>query len=116
MPVTFYMDVHVPQAITDQLRRRDVDVVTALEDGRTRAADDAILERAAALGRIVFTQDIRFHALANQWRSEGRGFSGLVFAHPLSATIGQLVRDLEIVAKASDPVEWQNVTERLPFK
>ena len=60
MPVTFYMDVHVPQAITDQLRRRDVDVVTALEDGRTRAADDAILERAAALGRIAGLVGFRF--------------------------------------------------------
>jgi hypothetical protein len=28
MPVAFYMDVHVPQAITDQLRRRNVDVLT----------------------------------------------------------------------------------------
>ena len=30
MPVGFYMDVHVPMAITDQLRRREVDVVTAI--------------------------------------------------------------------------------------
>jgi hypothetical protein len=33
MTVRLYMDVHVPQAITEQLRRRDVDVLTAIEDG-----------------------------------------------------------------------------------
>ncbi len=32
MAVGLYMDVHVPQAITDQLRRRGVDVLTAIED------------------------------------------------------------------------------------
>jgi hypothetical protein len=26
MAIAFYMDVHVPQAITEQLRRRDIDV------------------------------------------------------------------------------------------
>jgi hypothetical protein len=33
MAVPLYMDVRVPQAITDQLRRRGVDVLTAIEDG-----------------------------------------------------------------------------------
>jgi hypothetical protein len=116
MPVAFYMDVHVPQAITDQLRRRQVDVLTSIEDGREHAEDHELMERARDLRRVVFTQDIRFHSLAQHWHGEGRQFAGLVFAHPLSATIGELVRDLELIAKASDQEEWQNVTERLPFK
>ena len=57
MPVAFYMDVHVPQSITDQLRRRGVDVVTAVDDGRQRATDEEILARATELGRVSFTQD-----------------------------------------------------------
>ena len=32
MAILLYMDVHIPQAITDQLRRRGVDVLTAIED------------------------------------------------------------------------------------
>ncbi len=32
MAIALYMDVHIPQAITDQLRRRGVDVLTAFED------------------------------------------------------------------------------------
>jgi len=30
MSVSFYMDVHVPRAVTNQLRRRGVDVLTAI--------------------------------------------------------------------------------------
>ena len=42
MPVAFYMDVHVPQPITDQLRRRGVDVLTAI-----RQAVEWTIERGA---------------------------------------------------------------------
>ena len=40
------MDVHIPQAITEQLRRRGVDVLTAIEDDATELPDDELLERA----------------------------------------------------------------------
>ena len=33
MPITFYMDHHVPRAITLGLRLREADVITAYEDG-----------------------------------------------------------------------------------
>ncbi len=115
MPVGLYMDVHVPQAITDQLRRRDVDVLTAIEDGSGRRSDEDLLERARSLGRVIVTQDIRFKRMAESWQRNQRTFSGLVFAHPLQITIGQWVRDLELIAKASDPAEWQNTVERLPL-
>lgn len=115
MPVPLYMDVHVPQAITDQLRRRNVDVLTAIEDSTDQLPDDDLLQRASALGRVVFTQDIRFKALAETWQREGRQFGGLLFGHQLHGTIGQFVRDLELIATASDTAEWFNIIERLPF-
>jgi hypothetical protein len=116
MPVPLYMDVHVPQAITDQLRRRQIDVLTAVEDSADRLPDNELLQRAYSLGRLVFTQDIRFMALAEQWQREGRDFSGLLFGHQLRGTIGQFVHDLELIATASDPAEWLNVVERLPLR
>lgn len=115
MGVRIYMDVHVPRAITHQLRLRGVDVLTARDDGRTDVSDEDVLLRAGQLGRVVFTQDIRFHAMAGQWQGGGRWFAGLVFGHQLEGTIGQYVRDLEIIAKASDPEEWLNMTARIPF-
>ena len=53
--------------------------------------------------------------MAEQWQREGRAFGGLLFGHQLGATIGQFVQDLELVAKASDPTDWINVVEYLPY-
>lgn len=57
MSVGFYMDEHVPSAITSALRHRGVDVLTVQEDGRDGAPDPQVLDRAGQLGRIVFTRD-----------------------------------------------------------
>jgi hypothetical protein len=109
------MDVHVPQSITDQLRRRGVDVLTAIEDDSAELADEALLERASSLERVLFTQDISFKALAEDWQRHQRPFAGLIFGHQLGGTIGQFVKDLELIALASEPDEWLNVVEYLPF-
>ena len=57
MPVSLYMDHHVPRAITAGLRLRGVDVLTAAEDGAAELADPDLLDRAAVLGRVLFSQD-----------------------------------------------------------
>jgi predicted nuclease of predicted toxin-antitoxin system len=115
MAVRLYLDVHVPRAIADQLERRNVDVITTIEDGRAVASDEEVLTRAHELTRVVFTQDIRFKALAESWQRSGRPFSGLIFGHQLGATLGRYVVELELVAKASEPEEWKSVVAHLPF-
>lgn len=115
MSVSLYMDVHIPLAITEQLRRRGVDVLTANEDNAATLPDDELLERVRILGRVIFTQDIRFKALAEDWQRQGRSFPGLIFGHQLRGTIGQYVRDLELIALGSEAEEWLNTIEHLPF-
>lgn len=115
MSVALYMDVHVPGAITEQLRRRGVDVLTCSEDGRTTTTDAELLEHCHKIRRLIFTQDIRFKSLAQNWQKSTRPFAGLVFGHQLSGTIGHYVRDLELIATATDPVDWMSVVEHLPF-
>ena len=51
------MDVHVPGAITDALRLRGVDVLTAQEDHADRFTDSALLDRSGARARVLFSQD-----------------------------------------------------------
>ena len=91
-----------------------MDVLTAQEDGSGRLADDLLLERAHALKRVLFTSDHRFRAEAEDWIRQGREFAGLIFGH-LSHGVGPFVRDLEIIAKASEPDDWRNKVEWLPF-
>jgi hypothetical protein len=116
MAIALYMDVHVPSAITEQLRRRGLDVLTAFEDEAQELPDDQLLIRATQLNRVLFTQDIRFRALAEAWQAEGKPFAGLIFGHQLGGTIGQFVRDSELIARASEPEEWSNTVEYIPFR
>jgi hypothetical protein len=109
------MDVHVHAAVTEQLRRRGVDILTAQEDDTLALPDDQLLARSTALGRVLFTYDIRFKASAEDWQRLGKPFAGLLWGHPMRLTIGQIVIDLELIAKASDPSDWQSVVERLPL-
>jgi hypothetical protein len=47
MSVKLYMDVHVPRAVTNQLRLRGVDVLTAQEDGAAELGDAELLNQEA---------------------------------------------------------------------
>jgi hypothetical protein len=115
MPVAFYMDVHVHAAVTEQLRRRGVDVLTAQDDGSAELSDDRLLLRSSALERVLFTHDIRFKALAEDWQRQAKQFAGLVWGHPMRLTIGQIVANLEMIAKATDAQEWKSLVDRLPL-
>ncbi len=57
MAIALYMDVHIPQAVTDQLRRRGIDVLTAFEDECQELPDDQLLLRVTQLNRVLFTQE-----------------------------------------------------------
>ena len=50
------------------------------------ADDDFVLERATQSGRLVYTNDDDFSAIAKRWLGMGRDFAGLAYAHPLRIT------------------------------
>lgn len=116
MPFPLYMDQHVKAAVTDGLRRRGIDVITTMEDETYRWEDEAILVRAKELGRIVFTQDDDFLAIADQWLKDERSFPGLVYGHQLSVTIGQAIHDLELLSKVLDTHDMVNHIEFIPLR
>jgi hypothetical protein len=109
------MDHHVPAAITEGLRRRAVDVVTAKEDGSDRLEDDQHLERAANLGRVLFSQDEDLLAITHQWLKDGREFAGLVYAHQLNISIGKAIRDLELITNVFNLEDMRNRIEFIPY-
>ncbi len=113
--IAFSMDVHLPKAITLQLRLRGVDVLTAQEDGADRVPDPELLRRAAARVRTLVTFDKDLLVEAAAALETGERFAGLVFVRPLDVGIGGCVRDLEIIGKVCDPVDMENRIEFLPL-
>ena len=110
------MDVHVPYGITVGLRLRDVDVLTAQEDGSRKLDDADLITRATSLGRVVFSQDDDMLREGARLQRSGIHFSGIADAHQLGITIGQCIDDLELIAKGSHADEWTNRLEYLPLK
>lgn len=109
------MDEHVHRAVTDGLRLRGVDVLTAQEDGRRGYPDPELLDRASQLGRPLFSQDDDLLVEAQRRQKAGIPFSGVIYAHQLHVTLGDCVRDLELIARLAEPDELKNRVEYLPL-
>ena len=109
------MDVHVPRAVTTALRLQSIDVLTAQEDGAAQWDDDRLLERATELGRILVSQDGDLLREGARRLRDGHPFSGIVYAHQLRITIGQMVEDLAMIASATSQEEWTGRIEYLPI-
>jgi predicted nuclease of predicted toxin-antitoxin system len=107
--------VHIPWAITTELRLRGVNVVTAQEDGAGQFKDPILLDRAAAQGRVLVTHDTDFLREAARRHDQSIPFAGIIFIAPLDVTIGRAVADIELCAKASEPGEWIGRVEFLPL-
>jgi hypothetical protein len=110
------MDVHVPRAITEGLRLREVDVLTAQQDSHDEVADSVLLDRATALGRVLFSMDADLLREAALRKTLSRPFGGVVFSRQLGATVGDCVRDLELLGKAVEPDEMLNRVEFIPLR
>ena len=115
MTVALYMDHHVRSAITMGLRQRDVDVLTAEEDGRSQVEDDLLLVRATELSRVLFSQDRDLLDVTTDWMRIGRDFAGLIYGHQLRISTGKAVNDLELIAKVADPEDMRNRVYRIPL-
>ena len=115
MSVLLYMDVHVRRAVTDGLRLRGIDVLTAQEDGSAEFEDSDLLDRATELDRVLFSQDDDLLREANKRQQRGEIFAGVIYAHQLNITVGQCVLDLELIAKPTEMEGWVSSTVYLPI-
>jgi hypothetical protein len=110
------MDVHVPRAVTTALRLRGVDVRTAQDDEAALLDDASLLNRSTQLGRVLVSQDDDLLRVGAQFQRAATVFAGIVYAHQLQVTIGQFVEGLELIAKATDPDDWDRRIEFLPLR
>ena len=115
MAIGLFMDEHVPKLITTELRIRGVDVLTVQEDGRRAEDDTLLIDRATALGRIMFSFDTDMLRESTRRQREGKAFSGLVFAHPTRIAVGDCIRDLELIASLGNLEELENRVVFLPL-
>lgn len=107
--------VHIPKAITNGLRVRGVEVLTAQDDGTITLSDAELLTRATELGRPLFSQDDDLLAEAHARLLVGEDFAGVIYSHQLSSPIGRCIEDLELIAKTCEEEDMLNNIEFIPF-
>jgi len=108
------MDVHVPRSITVALRMRDVDVLTAQQDGSASLDDTQLLLRSTFLGRVMVSQDTDMLREGARFLREGE-FAGIVYGRQRGFVIGQFVESLILIAAATESHEWVGRIEYIPF-
>jgi hypothetical protein len=104
--ISFYMDEHVPTTVSEGLRRRGADVLTAQEAGMRGASDEEHLTLAVRQERTIFTQDadsLRLHA-------SNRVHSGIVYA-PRGTPLGAMVQALVLIHDVLRPQEMAGRVE-----
>jgi hypothetical protein len=109
------MDENAPRQITLGLRIRGVDILTVQEDNRFGLADSLVFDRTTELNRVLFSRDIDLLVIACQKQTDEQYFCGLIYAHPQLTSIGDCVRDLELIAKVCDPEDCMNQVQYLPL-
>jgi hypothetical protein len=114
--LAFLMDQHIRSEITDGLRQRGIDVLTAFEDSRSEAEDDELLERATELNRVFVTQDQDLLRIIAEWQQTGREFAGIAFAIQQDIDIGGTIEYLELIAHVMSAIEMQNRVEYIPTR
>lgn len=115
MSLKLYMDENVPHQITVGLRLRDVDVLSVQEDNRSGQSDPRIFDRAVELDRVMFSRDDDMLVLARKQQNSGIAFPGVVYARPRDTSIGDCVRDLELISKACFEEDCRNRVQYLPL-
>ena len=115
MAVPIYFNHNVPRAISAGLRRRGVTTITAYEDGTHTLPDPDLLDRATAMGYVLYSQDDDLLAEGHRRQRLGLTFAGIVFPHKLRSPVGRCIYDLELIAKTLDPANMMNRIEFIPF-
>ena len=101
------------QGLVLALRKRSVDVLTALEAEMLGEPDDRQLAYAAAQGRAIYSFNVGdFCRLHSQWLSEERSHAGIVLAQQQQYSIGEQMRRLLKLVGALSAEEMRN---RLTF-
>lgn len=111
----FMMDHNVSRAITNGLRSKGVDVLTAEEDGADRLLDPELLDRATELKRVLFSQDKDLIREGFKRQEQGTYFYGVVYAHQVRVTVGTCVENLEMISKIGTIEDIENTVQFLPL-
>jgi predicted nuclease of predicted toxin-antitoxin system len=106
MAIKYLMDVHVHRAVTEGLRRRGIEVLTAQEAAMQVAQDSELLVFALREQWVIFTNDADFLRL----HAKGVSHGGIVYCHQ-QTSISEMIQGLVLIFQAIEPNQMINQLE-----
>ena len=101
-------------ALVLALRKRGVDILSALEAGTVKEPDDRQLAYAATQGRAIYSFNVGdFCRLHSQWLAEERSHAGIILAQQQQYSIGEQIRRLVKIIGTLSAEEMRNRLEFL---
>lgn len=101
-------------AVAKGLRRRNIDVLTTIEAGRSGVDDPDQLAFAVDQGRAIYTFDVRhFARLHSEWLSQGLEHRGIIVLCDQDLSIGEKIRRLAELTSCLTAEEMVNRIEYL---
>ncbi len=113
--VRLYADENTRDAILQGLRRKGIDMITALEDGCSGHSDEEILRRATQLGRVLYSEDADILRIAVDWQRAGRCFCGINYGHHRDLQAARAIDDLETIAGVCVEDDLAHIVMYLPL-
>jgi hypothetical protein len=108
-PIRYYMDQHYPRPVTEGLRRKGIDVLTAQEADRCGLSDPEQLAFATTNERIMVTFDSDYLAL----HQSGTAHAGVAWCPQRKYGIGALTQLLELLHAVADRDSMRSRVEYL---
>ena len=101
MNYTSYFDESVELAVSEQLEKAGIDVVSAHSLAALGDSDPEHLKRATEMGRVLCTYDTDFLIMAG----DGTAHTGIIFGHSKHTTISDWVREIRHLQATVTPEE-----------
>ncbi len=105
--VKYYLDENIAKAVLKGLRLRGIDAVSVTDVGMRTKSDIEHIQKALELGRVIVTFDNDFLKLNN----EGVTHAGIAFFQDSYTSVGDMIRDLELLYQVMDAEDMFNHVE-----
>ena len=105
-----YADENIECSIIDGLRRRKIEVVSAIELGYIGKSDEFHLKKASEINAVILTHDSDFLRMAIKQKIYHKG---IIFSHQKDVSIGQCIRGVELIVSILTDKDMENHVEFL---
>ena len=105
-----YTDENIERSIVDGLRRRNIEIASAMELGYLNKSDEFHIKKASELNAVILTHDTDFLRMASNPNVK---HIGVIFSHSKNISIGQCIRGVELIVNVLTDKEMENHIEFL---